>query len=78
MRDEVDRLVAAWQRERPDLDDRRGVRVGLTEAGKQRVDEALAALLARERELLEALSVQDQQALSTLLRRLVTPFEATR
>lgn len=79
MTNRIDRLAARGLVVRaPDPDDRRGVRVGLTEAGKQRVDEALAALLARERELLEALSVQDQQALSTLLRRLVTPFEATR
>lgn len=78
MTNRIDRLAARGLVVRaPDPDDRRGVRVGLTEAGKQRVDEALAALLARERELLEALSVQDQQALSTLLRRLVTPFEAT-
>ena len=78
MTNRIDRLAARGLVVRaPDPDDRRGVRVGLTEAGKQRVDEALAALLARERELLETLSVQDQQALSTLLRRLVTPFEAT-
>jgi DNA-binding MarR family transcriptional regulator len=77
MTNRVDRLAARGLVVRaPDPDDRRGVRVRLTDAGKERVDEALAALLARERELLEALSVEDQQALSDLLRRLVTPFEA--
>jgi DNA-binding MarR family transcriptional regulator len=76
MTNRVDRLAARGLVVRaPDPDDRRGVRVGLTDAGKERVDEALAALLSRERELLEALSVEDQQALSDLLRRLVTPFE---
>jgi DNA-binding MarR family transcriptional regulator len=51
------------------------VHVRLTPRGKERVDAALADLLARERDLLEDLSRAEQETLSTLLRRLVVPFE---
>ena len=59
----------------PDPSDRRGVRVRLTGRGRQRVDAALADLLDRERELLRGLSLAEQRALSSALRRLVAPFE---
>jgi DNA-binding MarR family transcriptional regulator len=59
----------------PDPSDRRGVLVGLTEQGRDRVDAALADLLAREEELLRALSGEQRQALATLLRTLVGPFD---
>jgi DNA-binding MarR family transcriptional regulator len=51
------------------------VHVRLTPRGKERVDAALADLLARERELLRGLSRAEQETLSGLLRRLVLPFE---
>jgi len=76
MTNRVDRLEASGLVNRlPDPADRRGVRVRLTPVGKNRVDAALAELLDRERDLLEGLSRTDQDSLSTLLRRLVAPFE---
>ena len=76
MTNRVDRLEAAGLVQRmPDPQDRRGVHVRLTPRGKERVDAALADLLDRERELLRDLSRADRETLSTLLRRLVVPFE---
>ena len=60
----------------PDPADRRGVHVRLTPRGKERVDAALADLLARERDLLSALPARQQETLSGLLRQLVAPFES--
>ena len=77
MTNRVDRLETRGLVQRlPDPADRRGVHVRLTPRGKERVDSALADLLHRERDLLRGLSRNDQDALSTLLRRLVAPFEA--
>lgn len=77
MTNRVDRLETRSLVQRlPDPADRRGVHVRLTPRGKERVDSALADLLHRERDLLRGLSRDDQDALSTLLRRLVAPFEA--
>ena len=76
MTNRVDRLETRGLVQRlPDPADRRGVHVRLTPRGKERVDSALADLLHRERDLLRGLSRNDQDALSTLLRRLVAPFE---
>jgi DNA-binding MarR family transcriptional regulator len=50
--------------------------VRLTPRGKERVDAALADLLARERDLLATLSTRERETLSSLLRRLVAPFES--
>jgi DNA-binding MarR family transcriptional regulator len=76
MTNRVDRLEDRGLVQRmPDPADRRGVHVRLTPRGKERVDAALADLLAREQELLSALSQPDQESLSALLRRLVAPFE---
>lgn len=76
MTNRVDRLETRGLVQRlPDPADRRGVHVRLTPRGKERVDAALADLLGRERELLAGLSRSDQDVLSSLLRRLVTPFE---
>lgn len=77
MTNRVDRLETRGLVQRlPDPADRRGVHVRLTPRGKERVDSALADLLHRERDLLRGLSRNNQDALSTLLRRLVAPFEA--
>lgn len=59
----------------PNTDDRRGVRVRLTEHGRQRVQEALADLLAFERRVLAAIEPAERQQLADLLRRLLAPFE---
>ncbi|MBM6402683.1 MarR family transcriptional regulator [Phycicoccus sp. CSK15P-2] len=79
MTNRVDRLTARGFVERhPDPGDRRGVLVRLTQEGMSAVDDALAQLLAGERELLAELDDDDQAVLSTLLRRLLTPFESGR
>jgi DNA-binding MarR family transcriptional regulator len=76
MTNRVDRLEQRGLVQRmPDPADRRGVHVRLTPRGKERVDAALADLLERERALLKALSRAEQDTLTTLLRRLVLPFE---
>jgi DNA-binding MarR family transcriptional regulator len=54
--------------------DRRGVRVVLAEAGRSAVDDALADLMARERDILDVLPSTAQAELATLLRRLVRSF----
>ncbi|GAA0821265.1 MarR family transcriptional regulator [Streptosporangium amethystogenes] len=78
MTNRIDRLAAAGLvRRRPDPEDRRGVLVSLTDAGRTRVDNAFADLLRRERELLASLQEREQQALSDLLRTLLVPFDAT-
>jgi DNA-binding MarR family transcriptional regulator len=65
MTNRVDRLENAGLVQRlPDPQDRRGVHVRLTPRGKERVDE-----------LLQGLGKAERETLSTLLRRLVLPFE---
>ena len=58
-----------------DPDDRRGVKVVLTDDGKSLVDQALTDLLNRERLLLEDLSTRDQATLADMLRTVVRPFD---
>lgn len=78
MTNRIDRLAAAGLvRRRPDPEDRRGVLVSLTDAGRVRVDSAFADLLRRERELLAGLGKHEQQVLADLLRTLLVPFDAT-
>lgn len=59
----------------PNVDDRRGVRVRLTEDGRERVQGALADLLAFEREVLAAIEPGEREQLAGLLRRVLAPFE---
>ena len=76
MTNRVDRLAARGLVARgPDPSDRRGVKVTLTPAGLALVDAALADLLERERVLLAQLPPSEQDDLSGLLRRLLSPFE---
>jgi DNA-binding MarR family transcriptional regulator len=51
------------------------VKVTLTTAGRKAVDAAMADLLVRERLLLGQLPPSEQDQLSELLRRLLSPFE---
>jgi DNA-binding MarR family transcriptional regulator len=76
MTNRIDRLEAAGLVQRqPDPRDKRGVLVRLTDAGRGRVDTALADLLDRERRLLATLGHTERRALAALLRTLLTPFD---
>ena len=73
MTNRVDRLAERGLVERDrNRADRRGVRVRLTEAGRQAVEAALADLLDYE------LGAPERQALAASLRRLVASFELDR
>jgi len=60
----------------PSPDDRRGVLVQLTPAGRARVDAAFADLLDTERDLLGDLSDRERTQLAGLLRAALVPFDA--
>jgi DNA-binding MarR family transcriptional regulator len=77
MTNRVDRLTArGFVERRADPNDRRGVIVTLTEAGRETVDAAMADLLARERDLLARLPERDRGTLAALLRELLEPFDS--
>jgi len=59
----------------PNTDDRRGVLVKLTDVGRERVQQALADLLAYERKVLSAIEPTEREELAVVLRRLLAPFE---
>ena len=76
MTNRIDRLAARGLLERQaDPQDRRGVLVQLTDAGRQGVDAAIEGLLARERELLVDLDAGQRRTLADLLRVVVSPFD---
>jgi DNA-binding MarR family transcriptional regulator len=76
MTNRIDRLESAGLVKRsPDLQDKRGVLVRLTESGRTRVDTAFDDLIARERHLLGSLTPDDRQRLADLLRSLLVPFD---
>jgi DNA-binding MarR family transcriptional regulator len=67
----LDRLEQAGLIARaPDPQDRRGILIGLTAAGRRLVDSATAAHLDNERRLLSALTDAEQRRLADLLRKL--------
>ena len=76
MTNRVDRLEERGlvQRER-DVNDRRGVRVVLTDQGRDLVDRALAVWLDRERQLLSPLTDQERTELANMLRSVALAFE---
>jgi DNA-binding MarR family transcriptional regulator len=75
MTNRIDRLESRdLVRREPDPHDRRGVRVVLTDRGRSTVDDALFDLVAREHEVLQALPVESQEELASLLRALVREF----
>lgn len=78
MTNRMDRLEHAGLvvRERDTLD-RRGVRVRLTDAGRQRVDAALTDLLDVETALLAGLDTTQKSELADQLRVLVVPIETS-
>ena len=74
----LDRLEAANLLERrPDPDDRRGVRIMLTDDGRELIDRVLPALLDAERTALEDALPRgaDRHRLAALLRSLLTDHE---
>ena len=76
MTNRVDRLVDKGLVDRlPDPRDRRGVLVRLTTSGRSAVDGAIDALLAHEKDLLEALTAAQSRALADALRTLSLPFD---
>ncbi len=76
MTNRVDRLAKRGLVERmPDPDDRRGVQVKLSTAGRKAVDGALDALLAHEQKLLAGLSAAEATSLADALRTLSLPFD---
>jgi DNA-binding MarR family transcriptional regulator len=75
MTNRIDRLESrGLVRREPDPNDRRGVRVVLTDPGRRAVDDAMSDLLAREHSLLASLDSEDRQSLADLLRVLVQQF----
>jgi DNA-binding MarR family transcriptional regulator len=72
----LDKLAAKHlvRRER-DPHDGRGVRVLLLPAGRDAADDAMARLLAAEREALSVLPAAQQQTLADSLRLLLLPYE---
>lgn len=75
MTNRIDRLTERELVDRsPDPNDRRGVLVGLTAAGKRAVDGAFETLLDRERDLLGELSTAERRDLADLLKRLMSPL----
>jgi DNA-binding MarR family transcriptional regulator len=69
---------AGLVRRAQDPQDKRGVVVTLTPAGRARVDAALADLLDTQRSLLAALPPDRREALAGLLRLLLAPLDAAR
>jgi DNA-binding MarR family transcriptional regulator len=71
-----DELVKAGlvQRE-PDPNDRRGVRIKLTDLGRAKIDEAVTAHVENERKILRHLSKQERRQLISLLRRFLLGLE---
>lgn len=55
--------------------DRRGLLVALTPKGRALVDEAVTAHVANQERLMAPLTVEERQALDTLLRRHLSAFE---
>jgi DNA-binding MarR family transcriptional regulator len=77
MTNRIDRLEESGLVERrDDPDDRRGILVGLTRAGRERIDAAVTDHVANEAGLLSALTKSEQLELSALLRKLLLALEA--
>ena len=77
MTNRVDRLAARGLVARENHpEDKRGVLVRLTDAGRVAVDAALADLLAAEHEVLAGLAEDDQSSLAAALRRLLVRYDS--
>ncbi|ALG90756.1 MULTISPECIES: MarR family winged helix-turn-helix transcriptional regulator [Actibacterium] len=74
----IDRLEkAGLVARRPNPADRRGTLVGLTDAGRTLIDQAMAAHLANEAQIVGALSRAEQDTLSALLKKLLGGLPGT-
>ena len=72
----LDRLEQrGYVKRKPDPDDRRGVLVQLTDAGREVLDEAVGANAGREKGILDHLTSQEQKTLATLLKKLLARLE---
>jgi DNA-binding MarR family transcriptional regulator len=72
----LDRLERrGYVRRKRDPDDRRGVLVELTDAGREILDQAVSANSGREKDLVAGLTKQDQKALAGLLKKLLGGLE---
>ena len=77
MTNRIDKLAeGALVRRLPDPQDKRGVLVQLTDRGKAVADAALTDLLEQERGLLTGLDASERELLASLLRLLLSPFDA--
>ena len=77
MTNRVDRLTARGLVSRTNHpEDRRGVLVSLTFAGKDAVDAAMADLLSAEHAILAGLDRDERRRLSAVLRALIAPYES--
>jgi DNA-binding MarR family transcriptional regulator len=77
MTNRIDRLEAAALVERHgDPVDARSTRVRLTEAGRARVDGAMAGLVRREAELLQATTIPQRATTADTLAAILEPLEA--
>jgi DNA-binding MarR family transcriptional regulator len=78
MTSRLDRMESAGLvRRLPDPDDRRGVKIEITDKGSQVWEDAVGVQAAKEQMVAGALSPKEKQQLSELLKRLVLAFEAT-
>jgi DNA-binding MarR family transcriptional regulator len=76
MTNRLDRLEEAGLiRRAPDPEDRRAVRVELTDAGRRRYLDAVHAQAQKETLVASALTQREQQQLNALLRKLMLRFE---
>jgi len=74
----LDRLEQrGYVKRRRDPDDRRGVLVELTEAGRRVLDQAVSANSGQEKELVANLTRQEQKVLAGLLKKLLAGLEPT-
>lgn len=73
----LDKLEAAGLvRRQPDPEDRRGLRVQLTDAGKKAYKQAVGAQAEKEAFVAAALTDEEKDELNALLRRLMRQFES--
>ena len=72
--DRLEKLGYVERRANPD--DRRGLLVVLTEAGRSLVDEVVTAHVANETKLLSTLTAAERKALEAVLRTLLRSFES--